>query len=110
MSEKKNLKAPLEQLFPLFYNFPTIPGQMQQKTLNISPFLLVQGASQVARVIKNLPASAEDIWDKDSTSGWGWSPGGGHGNPLQFLPGESHGQRSLAGYGGCKDWDTMEAS
>ena len=27
-------------------------------------------------------------------------PGGGYGNPLlKFLPGESHGQRSLAGYG-----------
>ena len=27
-----------------------------------------------------------------------------------FLPGESHGQRSLAGYSssGCKEWDTME--
>ena len=24
--------------------------------------------------------------------------GGGHGNPLVFLPGESHRQRSLAGY------------
>ena len=30
--------------------------------------------------------------------GSGRSPGGGHGNPLLFLPGESHGQRSLVGY------------
>ena len=30
----------------------------------------------------------------------GRSPGGGHGNPLQYsLPGESCGQRSLMGYG-----------
>ena len=30
---------------------------------------------------------------------WGRSPGGGYGNPLQlFLPGKSHGQRSLLGY------------
>ena len=38
-------------------------------------------------------------------------PGGGHGNPLQvLLPGESHGQRSLAGYGpwGRKASDTTE--
>ena len=30
----------------------------------------------------------------------GRSPGGGHGNPLTlvFLSGESHGQRTLAGY------------
>ena len=26
------------------------------------------------------------------------SPGGGHGNPLVFLPGESHRQKSLVGY------------
>ena len=31
--------------------------------------------------------------------GLGRSPGGGNGSPLQvFLPGEFHGQRSLAGY------------
>ena len=30
--------------------------------------------------------------------GWEDSPGGGHSNPLAFLPGESHGQRSLVGY------------
>ena len=34
----------------------------------------------------------------------GRSPAGGHGNPPVFLPGESHGQRNLAGYSpsGCK--------
>ena len=32
----------------------------------------------------------------------GRSPGGQHGNPLQFLLGKSHGQRSLAGY---SPWD-----
>ena len=30
--------------------------------------------------------------------GSGRSSGGGHGNPLVFLSGKSHGQRSLAGY------------
>ena len=31
--------------------------------------------------------------------GWGRSPGGGHGNPLQYSCLENpHGQRSLAGY------------
>ena len=30
--------------------------------------------------------------------GWERSPGGGHGNPLlHFLPGKSHGQKSLVG-------------
>ena len=43
--------------------------------------------------------SAWNAGDRDSIPGSRSSPGGGHGNPLQvFLPGESHGQRSLAGY------------
>ena len=35
-------------------------------------------------MLKNLPASAEDIRDADSIHGLGRSPGGGHGNPLQY--------------------------
>ena len=37
-------------------------------------------------------------------------PGERHGNPLVFLPGESHGQRSLAGYSswGRKEQDMTE--
>ena len=38
----------------------------------------------MALVIKNLPASAGDIRDAGSTRGLGRSPGGGHGNPLQY--------------------------
>ena len=41
-------------------------------------------ASPVALVVKNLPASAGDIRDTSSTPGSGRSPGGGHGNPLQY--------------------------
>ena len=41
-------------------------------------------ASQVALVVKNPPASAEDIGDMGSIPGSGRSPGGGHGNPLQY--------------------------
>ena len=39
-------------------------------------------------------------------------PGEGDGNPLVFLPGESHGQRSLVGYSpwGRKESDTTEES
>ena len=40
---------------------------------------------------------AYNAGDLGSIPGLGRSPGRGHGNP--FLPGESHGQRSLAGYG-----------
>ena len=38
----------------------------------------------LALVVKNPPASAGDIRDMGSASGWGWSPGEGHGNPLQY--------------------------
>ena len=40
--------------------------------------------SQVALVVKNLPASAGGVRDKSSIPGLGRSPGGGHGNPLQY--------------------------
>ena len=35
-------------------------------------------------VIKNLPTNAGDIRDASSIPGSGRSPGGGHGNPLQY--------------------------
>ena len=57
------------------------------------------GASQVALLVKNLPVNAGDIRDAGLIPGIGkiswrkeWQP-----TPV-FLPGESHGQRSLAGY------------
>ena len=46
-----------------------------------------------------------------SVPGWGRSPGGGHGNPLQYSCLENpHGQRSLAGYSPrcCKESDMDE--
>ena len=54
------------------------------------------GGVKRGSVVKNPPANAGD---SGSIPGSGRSLGGGHDNPLQFfLPGESHGQRSLAGY------------
>ena len=47
-------------------------------------FTYTYAASQVARVVKNLPVNAGDIRDKDSVPGWGRCPGGGHGSPLQY--------------------------
>ena len=35
-------------------------------------------------MLKNLPATAGDIRDTGSVPGWGRSPGGGHGNPVQY--------------------------
>ena len=54
-------------------------------------------ASQVVLVVKNLPANAGDIrefapWVRKIPWRRAWLP-----TPV-FLPGESHGQRSLAGY------------
>ena len=69
------------------------------------------GASQVALVVKNLPANAGNIRDMGSIPGLGRSTGGGNGKPLQyFLPGESHGQRSLVRYSprGHKESDVTE--
>ena len=60
--------------------------------------MLKRQASQVAVVVKNPPANTEDLGDAGSIPGSGRSPGRGNGNPLQYFPGESHGQRSLAGY------------
>ena len=68
-------------------------------------------ASQVVLVVKNLPANAGDMrcrfdlwvgkipWRKE------WQP------TLEFLPGESHGQRSLVGYSlwGRTELDMTEA-
>ena len=42
------------------------------------------GNSQVALVVKNLPADARDKRDASSVPGLRRSPGGGHGNPLQY--------------------------
>ena len=63
-------------------------------------------ASRVMLVVKNLPANAGDIMQV-------WSLG--LKDPLEvgmattpvFLPGESHGQRSLAG---CKESNTTEVT
>ena len=42
------------------------------------------GASRVALVVKNLPANAGDLREAGLIPELGRSPGGGHGNPLQY--------------------------
>ena len=56
----------------------------------------VSGASQVMLVVKNPPADAGDIRELGSILGIHWRRAW-HSTPV-FLPGESHGQRSLVGY------------
>ena len=55
--------------------------------------------------------SACNTGDQGSIPGSGRSPGGGHGNPLQYSCLENpHGWRSLAGYSpwGVKELDTIK--
>ena len=68
---------------------------------------LCKGASHMMLVVKSLPAKAGDLRDVASIPELGrfprrraWEP-----TPV-FLPGESHGQRSLAGY---SPWDHKES-
>ena len=53
----------------------SVPFRSQQST---------EWASQVALMVKNLPANARNVRDAGSTPGSGRSPGEGHGNPLQY--------------------------
>ena len=63
-------------------------------------------------VVKSLPAKARDMrlgfdpWVWKSPWRRAWQP------TLVFLPGESHGQRSLGGYSpwGCKEQDMTEVT
>ena len=62
-------------------------------------------------MVKNSPANAEDIKDSGSIPGSGRSPGGGHGNPLQYSGLENPtDRRVLVGYSpwGHKESDTTE--
>ena len=54
-------------------------------------------ASQVVLVVENLPANAGDVRYAVLIPGAGRSPERWH-SPTPFLLGESHGQRSVAGY------------
>ena len=69
--------------------------------------------NQVVLVVKNQPANAGDVRNVGLIPGletipWrrAWQP-----TPV-FSPGESHGQRNLAGYGpwGCKQSEVTEAA
>ena len=65
--------------------------------------------------VKKLPANAGDIKDAGSIPGLGRSPGGGHGNPLQYSYLENSMDRGTCGgegYSpwGCKESDTTETT
>ena len=51
--------------------------------VGLIPGQRTRGASQVALMVKNLPANARDTKDVGFIPELGRSSGGGHGNPLQ---------------------------
>ena len=64
----------------MIYIYIYIYTQGRRDLIDVSA--LAHKASQVALVVKNLPANAEDIRNAGSIPGLGRSPGEGHGNPL----------------------------
>ena len=73
---KETLKISLFWILP----FPRADWGCTRKWKGLGPRV----AAQVALEVKNLPANAGDIRDPGSIPGSGRSPGGGHGNPLQY--------------------------
>ena len=69
-------------------------------------------ASQMALMVKNPPASTGDVRDTGLIPGSGRSLEKSQAPTPVFLPGESHGQRSLVGYSpwGHKESDMTEGT
>ena len=70
-------------------------------------FFFFWRASQAALVVKNPPANAGDVRDLGSIPGSGRSPGGGHGNPLNYSCLENPMDRGVCRatvYGVIKNW------
>ena len=68
--------------------------------INYISFIVKEGTSQVILVVKNLPTNAGDVRDTGLIPGSGRFPWRRKWQPTPvFLPGESHGQRSLVDYG-----------
>ena len=70
--------------------------------------------AQVALVVKNLPDNAGDVRDSGLIPGWGRSPGGGHGNSLQYSclenPMDTGAWRSKVNGVFSKELDTTEVT
>ena len=62
-------------------------------------------------VVKNLPAKAGEVREEDLIPGWGRSPGGGHGNPLQYFCLENpvdRGSRRGVVHTAAKSWTQLK--
>ena len=77
-------------------------------TISLSNF-----QDEIALVVKNPPANAEDLRESNLIPGWGRSPGGGHGNPLQYSwlenpwTEEPGGLQSMGSHGVRHDWSDL---
>ena len=88
-SEKVGLKLNIQKM-KITASGPIISWEIDGETVEIDVTSLgFPGSSEVK-------ASARNAGDPGSVPGLGRSPGEGNGN--LFLPGESHGWRSLVGY------------
>ena len=92
----------------------SVPGIFQARILEwvaISFSIYISDFHQTSLVAQMVKASVYKAGDPGLIPGSGRSSGEGNGNPTAlFLPGKSHGLRSLAGYSprGCKESDTTE--
>ena len=83
LSHKGIRKSPMERAFSLGEP-PCITFKTQLSTHIFYEAAAATGTSQVALVVKNLPANAGDLRDVGLIPGSGRSPGVGNGNPLQY--------------------------
>ena len=78
------MEDPKGQLWALKHPGEWAPGLYLDIDDTLSKYYTCLWASQVALVVKNLPANADNLRDTASIPGSGRSPGGGYGNPLQY--------------------------
>ena len=106
------MKYPLIYLstFHCFFFFK--PNNTEKKNVNSNNNLAKNWASQVMLVVKNPPTNTGDIRDGGLIPGLGRSPGGGHGNPLQYSCLENPMDRGAwwATVQGNKESDTTEVT
>ena len=76
------------------------------------PMRCSDGDFQMALVVKNPPASAEEVREASLISGLGRSPGGGNSNPLQYSCLDISMDRGAwqAAVHGVAEWNMAEAT
>ena len=89
LNQLRNFQTILKMIVPIAeYKSSSSSTSRGLSLANISMSFLVASlsprASQVVLVVNNLPASAGDLRVVGSVPGSGRSPGGGHGNLLQY--------------------------